>query len=61
MKLLGQEPETTEEALERQRRALESVVGLRDELAETAPAKMVKGFLMIGAALVVAYWFVGRR
>jgi len=58
---LTQESETPEEALARQQAALQSVTVLRDELAESAPAKMMKGFVMIGAVLVVAYWLVGRR
>jgi len=56
-----QESETPEEALARQQAALQSVTVLRDELAESAPAKMMKGFVMIGAVLVVAYWLMGRR
>jgi len=58
---LTQESETPEEALARQQAALQSVTVLRDELAESAPAKMMKGFVMIGAVLVVAYWLMGRR
>jgi len=58
---LTQESETPEEALARQQAALQSVTVLRDELAESAPVKMMKGFVMIGAVLVVAYWLMGRR
>jgi len=50
-----------EETLARQQQAVQSVEALRDEIAETAPAKMVKFLVGSIAAMVIVGWLLGRR
>jgi hypothetical protein len=60
MSYMQPEPETPEAAAERQQAALQSVTALREEIVETAPAKLAKGAATLIGIFLVVRWVWGR-
>lgn len=60
MSYMQPEPETPEQTAERQQAALQSVTALREEIVETAPAKLMKGAAMLIGIFLVLRWIVRR-
>ena len=54
------EPDTDLDTLQRQQAALQSVGELRDELAATAPGKLIKGVVLAVAGFIGLRWLLRR-